>query len=67
MYVEYDFIVSSMLFTILSIIYSLKDERNQNGFLHFWTECYEYNIFADFLKLFEVVDMDGSFFASCSI
>jgi hypothetical protein len=48
---------------------NLKEKGNQNAFLHFWTGCYEYNMFVDFLKLSEVVDMDGSFptTAPCSI
>jgi hypothetical protein len=28
---------------------------------YFWIGCYEYNKFVDFLKLFTVLDMDGSF------
>jgi hypothetical protein len=45
----------------------LIDKGSQNGFLHFLARCYEYNTFVDFLKLFEVVDMDGSFLTRCSI
>jgi hypothetical protein len=39
----------------------LKDQESQNDFLHFWTGYYECNKFVDFLKLFEAVDIDGSF------
>jgi hypothetical protein len=38
-----------------------KGQRRQNGFLHFWAGCCEYNMFVDFLKLFEALNMDGSF------
>jgi hypothetical protein len=38
---------------------------NQNGFLHPWAGYYECNKFLDFLKLFEAIDMDGSFPTSC--
>jgi hypothetical protein len=34
-------------------------------FRDFWVACYECNKSLDFLKLFEVVDMDGSFPMRC--
>jgi hypothetical protein len=37
---------------------------NQNGFLLVWASCHECNKFSDFLKLFETIDMDGSFSTS---
>jgi hypothetical protein len=36
-------------------------------FLHFWIGCCEYTMFVDFLKLFEVLDMDDSFPTSSSM
>jgi hypothetical protein len=43
------------------IYLTLKDIVNQNGALRPWAGCYECNKFLDFLKLFEAIDMDGSF------
>jgi hypothetical protein len=42
------------------VIKPLKDKGRQNGFLHYWTGCYECNNFFDFLKHFEAIGMDGS-------
>jgi hypothetical protein len=37
------------------------------AFYTFLAGCYEYNMFADFLKFFEVLDIDGSFPTSRSM
>jgi hypothetical protein len=49
----------------MHIILIPKKNNNQNGFLHFSAGCYDCNKFLDFLKLFEVVDMDCSFPMRC--
>jgi hypothetical protein len=38
-----------------------KGQGGQNGFLRFWAAYCECTLFLEFLKLFVVVDMDGSF------
>jgi hypothetical protein len=43
----------------------LKDQGTQNGFFALWASYCKHNMFVDFLKLFEVVDMDGSFPMRC--
>jgi hypothetical protein len=59
--IDYDFQVYKKFFE------PLIDEGNQDGFLHFRTGCCEHNTFADFLKLFKVLDMDDSFPTSRSV
>jgi hypothetical protein len=44
-----------------------KGLRKPKRFLCFGAGCYEFNNFLNFLKLFEVVDMDGSFPMRCSM
>jgi hypothetical protein len=46
---------------VLKLNYPLKDQES----LCFWIGCYECNKFLDFLKLYEAVDMDGSFQMGC--